>query len=116
MMRSPFRHALKKSFHVGMAIAKLNERCDSCVSDCVHRETINKLIKLLWGLDIGNEPERNLSGDGSTRDDAAFLDEFFRSRERRENDAFDEGTSRVFSKWLACFVMVEFNEVFHCVL
>ena len=54
-----------------------------------------------------------MSGDGSTRHDAALLDEFFRSGERRENDAFGEGTSGLFSKWLACLVVVEFNEIFH---
>jgi hypothetical protein len=41
------------------------------------------------------------------------LDELLRSGERWKNDAFGEGMSSVFGKWLTCLVMVEFNEVSH---
>jgi predicted RNA-binding Zn-ribbon protein involved in translation (DUF1610 family) len=44
---------------------------------------------------------------------ATGLDELFRSGECRENDAFGERTSRVFSERLTCLVIVKFNEVSH---
>ena len=107
------RHASEKGFNIGAAIAKLNKGCDSCVSDCVYRQAVDKLVKLLGGLDVDNEAKRDPSGDGSTRNNAALLDEFLRSDKSRKNYAFGEGPCRVFSKWLACLVMVEFDEVSH---
>ena len=110
---SCLRYVPEKGFNVGAAIAELNKRCDSCVSDCVYGEAVDKLVKLLRRLDVDNEAKRNPSGDGTTRNNAALLDEFFRSDKRRKNYAFGEGPCRVFSKWLACLVMVEFDEVSH---
>ena len=86
--QSSFCHTLKKGFNVGAAVAALDQRRDSGVRDCVHWEAVNKLVELLWRINVGNEARRNLSGDRSARYNATFLDELFRPGERRENDSF----------------------------
>jgi hypothetical protein len=51
--QSSFFHTLK-GFNVGAAVAEFDQR-DSGVRDRVHWKTVNKLVELLWRINVGDD-------------------------------------------------------------
>lgn len=103
------RHAVKYRLDVIATVAEIDERCHSRISDHPQGKAGNELVKLLGCLHISDEAERDASGYWSPCHYEALLSKLFSLVECRENNAFDEGTSGVFGKWLACFEMVKLD-------